>query len=100
MDGSGRVLRHLQQIFEDDLPQAYRSAPPVEADLIDTGLLDSLVVVQLVVQIEGRFEVTIPFDELDLESIRTLRSIAELIVRLQAAPDGRVDAPGVRTMVT
>jgi acyl carrier protein len=56
-----------------------------ETDLIDTGVIDSLALVELLVALEREFEVTIPFDELEIDTFRSVRSIGEFI----AAQDGR-----------
>ncbi|HEX2112432.1 MAG TPA: phosphopantetheine-binding protein [Gaiellaceae bacterium] len=56
-----------------------------EMDLIDTGVIDSLALVELLVALEREFEVTIPFDELEIDTFRSVRSIGEFI----AVQDGR-----------
>ena len=59
------------------------SAAPAapEDDLVATGVLDSLTLIQLLVQIEQRFEVTIPLEELELDEIRSISSLAHLVAR-------------------
>ncbi len=56
-----------------------------EQDLLDSGLLDSLTLVQLLLDLESRFGVVIPLEELELDDFRTLLSIARLIQRRLAA---------------
>jgi acyl carrier protein len=59
---------------------------PVESDqedLIDSGVLDSLVLVQLLMAIEEEFQVKMPTDELELDRLRTTRSIGLYIAELK-----------------
>jgi D-alanine--poly(phosphoribitol) ligase subunit 2 len=59
----------------------------VDEDLIESGLLDSLKIVELLVVLESRFVMTIPFEDLELESFRSVANIARLIVSLYASAD-------------
>ena len=52
-------------------------------DLLDTGLLDSLALIQLLVQLEQKFGVRIALDEIEIEDLRSISSIAALVVRRQ-----------------
>lgn len=51
----------------------------VDVDVIEVGLLDSLGLVVLVAEIEERFGVRIPFETLEVDQFRTVRSIASLV---------------------
>jgi D-alanine--poly(phosphoribitol) ligase subunit 2 len=53
--------------------------PSEDTDLIDGGLLDSLALVELLVELEQRFGVDIPLDTLDVDDFRTVRRIGQLI---------------------
>jgi acyl carrier protein len=55
-----------------------------ETDLIDTGVIDSLALVELLVALEREFEVTIPFDELEIDTFRSVRSIGAFITAQDA----------------
>ena len=50
-----------------------------DSDLLQAGLLDSLTLIQLLVQLEERFAVKIPLDELEIEDLRSIRSIARMV---------------------
>lgn len=50
-------------------------------DLIDTGLLDSLTFVELLFQIEQSMGVQVDIEEIDLDDLRTVAKIAELVER-------------------
>ena len=55
------------------------SAP--EDDLLATGLLDSLLLIQLLASLEERFGIRVPLVELQIEDIRSIKSIARLVDR-------------------
>jgi acyl carrier protein len=52
-------------------------------DLIDTGLLDSLKIVELLVELEQHFAIRIPLRELEIDSFRSLGAIANFVVKLR-----------------
>lgn len=53
--------------------------PSMELNLISEGMIDSLVLVQLVLGIEERFGVQIALDDLEFENFESVRSIADLV---------------------
>ena len=57
-----------------------------EVDLIEERLVDSVRLVDLVLEIEQRFGVTLAFEELEIEDFRTVTRLAERIAR--GAPAG------------
>ena len=50
-----------------------------EDDLLATGVLDSLTLIELLLNLEQHFEMRIPLDELEIEDVRSVRSIARLV---------------------
>jgi len=64
--------------------------PSPEVDLFETGLVDSIGLVELVLALEDRFGVSLPLENLELDDLRTVRSIADLILRCSAVPLGRM----------
>lgn len=70
-------------IFRDELAI---EVPGTDVDLIEIGLLDSLGLVTLVVEIEERCGVSIPFETLDVDDFRTVRSIVRLVQAEQGMP--------------
>jgi D-alanine--poly(phosphoribitol) ligase subunit 2 len=66
----------VQRLFVETLNTP---APSPDADLIDTGVLDSLALVELLFALEREFGVTIPLEELDIDTFRTVASIAALV---------------------
>jgi acyl carrier protein len=57
--------------------------PAAHTDLIETGLLDSLAVVTLVAEIEELTGIQIPFETLDLDALRSVDAVSDLIARLE-----------------
>ncbi len=56
-----------------------------EVDLLETGLVDSVRLVELVLELEQRFGVSLPFEELEIEDFRTVPKLAERIARTTPA---------------
>jgi acyl carrier protein len=73
--------------LEEMFREVVNVAVPPEADLIESGLIDSLALVELLFAIEQRFGVDLAAEELDIESFRTIDSLAAAIV--EAAPSAR-----------
>ena len=69
-------------------------AGSAETDLLQAGILDSLALIQFLVHLEETFGVKIPLDELDIEDIRTVSSIAGLVEKAQA--EQLASSPGAR----
>lgn len=75
-------LTALARLLTENL---YIEVPAEDTDLIAAGVLDSLMLVELLVQIERTFDVTIALEDLDLEQFRTLRDMARYIAQRRAA---------------
>jgi acyl carrier protein len=73
-----RILEIFLECFD------LRIASP-EADLLETRMLDSLRIVDLVLGLEQRFGVSLPFEELEIEDFRTVTRIAERVRQTAAA---------------
>jgi acyl carrier protein len=56
----------------------------IDEDLIESGLLDSLGLVELLHGIEQEFAVELPLEDLDLELLRSVRGIASYLNQFQA----------------
>jgi D-alanine--poly(phosphoribitol) ligase subunit 2 len=71
----------IRRLFEDVVNIQVRSD---DTDLIEEGLLDSLVFVELLVGLEDTFGIQIDIVDLDIEDFRTVRQIGRLVARLSA----------------
>lgn len=54
----------------------------VEQDLIESGLLDSLSLIHLIMALEDGFEITISPEELDIEDYRSVKNMAKMVARI------------------
>jgi acyl carrier protein len=81
MAGDPGVSERVQQLFLETLNV---QVPSQEADLIESGLIDSLALVELLFAIEREFSVSLPLDDLEIENFRSVSRISEVIVGAQA----------------
>ena|SRR5437867_3439609 len=72
----GAIIARLRALFANDLNII---VPADDVDLIGTGLLDSLALVEVLARVEPEFGVMIEFEELEIESFRSISSIAEFV---------------------
>ena len=56
-------------------------APSADTDLMESGLLDSLTLVELMSSLEEQFGISISFDEVEIDNFRSARRIAEFVNR-------------------
>jgi D-alanine--poly(phosphoribitol) ligase subunit 2 len=61
-----------------------------DVDLFETGLVDSIGLVELILELEDRFGISLPMENLEFDDLRTVQRIADLIIRSSAVPLGRV----------
>ena len=66
----------IARIFPETL---HLDPPPADADLFDSGVLDSLAFVELLLRLEQQFGVSVSVDDLELENFRTIERIAEFV---------------------
>ena len=71
-----------QRITAFFLEKLQIEAPSKDADLIDSGLLDSLAFVELLVYIEQEFRISISLDDLEFDHFRSIATVAEFISTL------------------
>lgn len=84
-----QLTREIAQLINDQLLVEVSSP---EDDLLASGVLDSLTLVQLLFDLERRFGVTIPLEELEIDDFRSINSIATLVqARSSVTDDSRGD---------
>jgi methoxymalonate biosynthesis acyl carrier protein len=81
MTADGALDARILRLFSETLRIEVEST---DTDLIGGGLLDSLVLVELLVHLEEEFQVDVMAAELDSEDFRTISAVAEFISRLQS----------------
>lgn len=74
---------HIQivQILSDKI---HVEVPSVDTDLMETGLLDSLTLVELMASLEEKFGISISFDDIELDNFRSVERIADFVVAQQS----------------
>jgi acyl carrier protein len=72
------LQRQVAALFSEKLNLDIAS---VETDLIETGLLDSLALVELLAELEESFDVSISTDDLELENFRSINNIAGFVAQ-------------------
>ncbi|MCG3162920.1 MAG: D-alanine--poly(phosphoribitol) ligase subunit 2 [Acidobacteria bacterium] len=76
MDEYTELKYKLAEIFSQHLNV---QAPASDTDLLATGIMDSLALVELILRIEQDFGVQVSVDDLELENFRSLDSIARFV---------------------
>lgn len=71
----------LADVFAEDLNI---EVPSPDTDLLATGLLDSVGIVELLLQLEQRFGVRVEIEDLDIDQLRSLSAIAALLAARMA----------------
>ena len=78
-DGIRSVLRdHLNVLVDSP-----------DTNLLEAGLVDSIGLVELILQLEDRFGIGLPMESLELDDLRSINTIADLISRLSSIPLAR-----------
>jgi acyl carrier protein len=91
MSVDNQVIGQIKELFADKLLVEVES---LNTDLLDAGLLDSLALIQLLVQLEERFGVKIAVDELEIDDFRSIASIARLVASQTPTPIDRKPTRG------
>jgi methoxymalonate biosynthesis acyl carrier protein len=73
---SAPLIRTISQLIAEKLLVEVDSP---EDDLLATGVLDSLTLIELLVHMEEHFGMRIPLDEIQLEDVRSVQSLARLV---------------------
>lgn len=83
MSGNPELIDRVARIFHDVLNREVSSA---ETDLFETGVLDSLAFVELLLQLELECGVTTSVEDLEVDNFRTIARIAAFVGARAAAP--------------
>ena len=79
MDIKSEVIEIIDELFMEDVSDM------MEEDLFDAGVLDSMGTVELIVEIENRFDIRVPVTEFGRDDWNTANKIIAGIVELQNA---------------
>jgi acyl carrier protein len=81
MAGDPGVSGRVQRLFLETLNV---EVPSEDADLIESGVIDSLALVELLFAIEREFSVSLPLDDLEIDSFRSVSRISDVIEAARA----------------
>jgi len=76
---SDQLAQQICDLFETELDILISD---VNTDLIEEGLLDSMILVDLIVHLETQFKIEIPVAKLEFDQFRTVTGIAHFLVSL------------------
>ena len=76
MSDGTRLRERIAGVFSGAL---HIEVPAADTDLFETGVLDSLAFVELLLQLEREFGVTTSVDDLESDHFRSIDSIAEFV---------------------
>jgi len=80
---SAPLVRTISKLIAEKL---FVEVGSPEDDLLATGVLDSLTLIELLVNLEQHFGMRIPLDELQIEDVRSIQSIARLVETKRPMP--------------
>jgi methoxymalonate biosynthesis acyl carrier protein len=81
------LLDDIRSVLRDHLHVLVESP---DTNLLEAGLVDSIGLVELILQLEDRFGMALPMESLELDDLRSINTIAHLITRLSSMPLARV----------
>jgi acyl carrier protein len=76
------IVEGLRELFRTKLAI---EVPAPDTDLIESGLLDSLRLVELLVEIEVALGCRIRLEDIELDDLRSLECLARLVARMEGA---------------
>jgi D-alanine--poly(phosphoribitol) ligase subunit 2 len=76
LNDANAIIRRLDALF---LECFHVEVPSPDTDLLETGVLDSLQFVELLLQLEQRFGFRVKVEDINLDDLRTLARIARLV---------------------
>ena len=79
MDIKSEVIEIIDELFMEDVSDM------MDEDLFDAGVLDSMGTVELIVEIENRFDIRVPVTEFGRDDWNTANKIVAEITELKNA---------------
>ena len=74
----------LQERIEDLFAETTHVRPASDADVFESGLLDSLAFVGLLARLEQEFGICISLEDIEIENFRCVAKIADFVGKRQA----------------
>ena len=91
MTGLSLVHERIGKIILDIV---HVEVPAIETDLFETGVLDSLAFVELLLQLEREFGISIALEDLEPDQFRSIGRIAEFVASKGSHNGGTPEAGG------
>ncbi len=79
MDIKSEVIEIIDELFMEDVSDM------MDEDLFDAGVLDSMGTVELIVELENRFDIHVPVSEFGRDDWNTANKIIEGVTELRNA---------------
>ena len=79
MDVKAEVIEIIDELFMEDVSDM------MDEDLFDAGVLDSMETVELIVELENRFDIRVPVSEFGRDDWNTANKIVEGVTELRNA---------------
>ena len=79
MDIKAEVIEIIEELFMEDVSDM------MDEDLFDAGVLDSMGTVELIVELENRFDIRVPVSEFGRDDWNTANKIVEGVTALRNA---------------
>ena len=79
MDIKAEVIEIIEELFMEDVSDM------MDEDLFDAGVLDSMGTVELIVELENRFDIRVPVSESGRDDWNTANKIVEGVTELRNA---------------
>ena len=79
MDVKAEVIEIIDELFMEDVSDM------MDEDLFDAGVLDSMGTVELIVELENRFDICVPVSEFGRDDWNTANKIVEGVTELRNA---------------
>ncbi|KAA1193384.1 acyl carrier protein [Pseudohalioglobus sediminis] len=76
MNVTVEAINGITDLFEQQLNIR---VPSSDTDLIETGLIDSLMLVELIMHLEREFNISVAFEDIDLDNFRTVNAIEQFV---------------------
>jgi acyl carrier protein len=82
------IRDRIVQIFAEQL---HVESVARDTDLIETGILDSFMLVELMLLLEQHFDIRITMESLEIEDFRSVEMIANLVAKATGSDAGEND---------
>jgi len=79
MDIKAEVIEIIEELFMEDVSDM------MDEDLFDAGVLDSMGTVELIVELENRFDIRVPVSEFGRDDWNTANKIVKGVTELRNA---------------